>query len=286
MREEMIATVDGAVLLRVSASTDVGRKRAINEDSYLAASPVFLVADGMGGHAQGDRASHQVIEVFEHSIQFGQTTTPRAVLSAITTANTSVRGLSAPDAREESVAGSTLSGVALVDTENGTNQRWMAFNVGDSRVYSWDGSSLEQLTVDHSAVQELVDGGEITLAEAAHHPERNVITRAIGVDDEVEADVWLLPTGGNQCFMVCSDGLTKEVSDLEISSLFAEAERDAALPYLAQRLVAAALASGGSDNITVVIVEARMSSQEPSADRGNLRGVVPAFLEQTLPRVS
>jgi PPM family protein phosphatase len=286
LREEVIATVDGPLLLQVNASTDVGMKRAINEDSYLAAAPVFLVADGMGGHAHGDRASHQVVEVFEHAIEFGRATTPSAVLAAIAAANTAVRGLSAPDAREDSVAGSTLSGVALVETENGTNQRWMAFNVGDSRVYSWDGQSLAQLTVDHSAVQELINSGEITAEEAIHHQERNVITRAIGVDDDVEADIWLLPAGGTQCFMMCSDGLTKEVSDLEIGSLFAQAQRDSALPFLAQRLVSAALSSGGSDNITVVIVEAQMLPQQLSSDAGGVAGTVPAFLEQTLPRVS
>jgi serine/threonine protein phosphatase PrpC len=267
--------------LRVSAATDPGNVRAINEDSYLAAPPVFLVADGMGGHAHGDRASSRVVEVFA-SRHGGQSATSTAeIVASIRAANSAVRSLTEPTAVDLAIAGTTLTGVAIVQMDENEPPSWMAFNLGDSRVYRWDSPRLEQLTVDHSAVQELVDNGEITRAEAELHPERNIVTRAIGVDDDAEADVWLIPGGGTQCFLLCSDGLTKELSDARIAELLMDTVSDG--PSIAHRLVAAALASGGNDNVTVVVVEAQSIAAE-SATGSDSPSTMPPFLEETMPR--
>ncbi|WP_350349612.1 protein phosphatase 2C domain-containing protein [Agromyces sp. G08B096] len=261
-----------------SAATDVGRVRQVNEDSYLADAPVYLVADGMGGHARGDAASRAVVETFRRHLTAGTASTPEQVLDAIHSANDAVRALS--DAGDEgvAVAGTTLAGVALVDAGAGQGLKWMAFNVGDSRVYSWDGRRLRQVSVDHSAVQELVDAGLIDPADAERHPERNVITRALGADEYAEPDVWILPATGRQAFLLCSDGLTKEVDVDELAHILAEGGR-------ADELLAAALERGGRDNVTVVVVESEIGRPEDVDDETTRdRADAEADPEQTLPR--
>jgi serine/threonine protein phosphatase PrpC len=168
----------------------------------------------------------------------------------------------------------------------------MAFNVGDSRTYSWDGRTLAQLSVDHSAVQEMVDLGQITKEQAERHPHRNVVTRALGAEDEVDADIWILPARARQTFLLCSDGLTKELSDDEIARIIvfhdsqAQRESDGLPLTLAERLVNAAIAAGGSDNVTVVVVEAELAgvSGEGSSDDTVDRSALSGVLEDTRPR--
>jgi serine/threonine protein phosphatase PrpC len=261
------------VAVRISAATDVGLVRSANEDSYFAQFPFFLVADGMGGHANGDRASQEIVRVFSSRRKGRGPVREDAVLETIADANTAVRSLSPSDARSYAVAGSTLAGFALVETEQGV-PGWMVFNVGDSRVYSWRDGSLVRLTVDHSAVQELVERGEISALEAEYHPDRNVVTRAIGVDDAVQADVLLLPAGGRQVFLACSDGLTKEVSETRIAEILGQSEQTGSFAPLAKRLVAAALEAGGGDNVTVVVVETVWEHPEQG---------LPSELEDTVP---
>src|SRR5690349_17662092 len=183
----------------------------MNEDAYLAEAPLYLVADGMGGHARGDAASRAVIETFRRHIEAGRPTSPEQVLDAIHTSNDAVRALSGEGEEGTAVAGTTLTGVALVDAGEGPGFHWMVFNIGDSRVYPWDGRTLQQRGVDRSAVQELVEAGLIGAGDAERHPDRNVITRAIGAGELVDPDVWLIPAAGRQVFLVCSDGLAKEV---------------------------------------------------------------------------
>ncbi|WP_241973559.1 PP2C family serine/threonine-protein phosphatase [Cryobacterium sp. TMT2-15-1] len=252
-----------------SARSDVGRERKVNEDSFLAQAPVFLVADGMGGHAQGDVASQTVVRVFEEHIACDAPSTPERVLDAIHSSNDAVRDLSAVDDYGTAVSGTTLSGIAFVDAGDDVGFHWMAFNVGDSRVYTWDGHTLAQLSVDHSAVQEMVDAGLISRDEAEQHPERNVITRAIGTDESVDADVWLLPASGRHAFLICSDGLTKELGAAEIARILASYAGDS-LPSRSRAdvLVDAALARGGHDNVTVVYVESELGKpgQDDTAD--------------------
>jgi serine/threonine protein phosphatase PrpC len=236
----------------VSARSDVGAVRHVNEDSLLAADPVFVVADGMGGHARGDAASRTAVETLAASVPSGTLPTPDEVIAAIDEANAAVRALSGADESGVAVAGTTLTGVVRVrDPESGDEPRWMVVNVGDSRVYQWDGHVLQQLSVDHSAVQEMLDAGLITAEQALVHPERNVITRALGAEDLVDTDVLILPIEGHQTFLICSDGLTKELTDEQIAGILTDVRGD----HAADALVEAAVEAGGHDNVTVVVLE-------------------------------
>lgn len=261
------------VRFRISVASDRGRVRQVNEDSFLAVPPIFLVADGMGGHAFGDRASQLTARVLHNELGTELPLRPAAVLSAVREANARVQQID-----ENEFAGTTLAGVALVRDSDDARPHWMAFNIGDSRIYLWNDGVLTQLSVDHSAVQELVDGGVITALEASQHPDRNIVTRAIGVADEVAPDIWFLPAGGSQAFMICSDGLTKELDDQAIRAVL-DAEDGDVSP--ADRLVAAALAAGGVDNVTVVVVESELVDDEPADGMD----AVPERLEETLPRM-
>jgi serine/threonine protein phosphatase PrpC len=270
--------------------SDRGSVRRVNEDSFIATPPVFVVADGMGGHALGDRASQAAVATFADHFTEATPAAPRDVLEAIRAANDGVLALAA-ESEFGGISGTTLAGVAFVDVGGTDNYHWMAFNVGDSRIYSWDGRTLSQLSVDHSAVQELVDRGKLTAADARRHPNRNVVTRALGADDEVDPDVWILPTRRRQTFLLCSDGLTRELADDEIARIivFHDAEqlreKDSLPLSLAERLVRAAVSAGGSDNVTVVVVEselvgAQQLGDEDTRERATLDGV----LETTRPR--
>lgn len=262
-----LTRADEHVQLHVSAASDVGAVRQVNEDSYCATPPVFLVADGMGGHAYGDRASQTVAQEFAET--YGEIevapTTPEDVLRVIDRANTAVQGLVTEADGPGAVAGTTLSGVALVEAPDmGSDQlHWMIFNVGDSRVYGWNGRSLIQITVDHSAVQEMVSMGLITPADALIHPDRNVITRSVGSEEHVEVDIWLMPARGHQVFLICSDGLTKELDDAQIAELIlaygADPEPEVSL---AEMLVQTAVERGGRDNVTVAVVESSLDAAE------------------------
>jgi serine/threonine protein phosphatase PrpC len=209
------------------------------------------------------------------------------VLAAITAANDAVRGLTGDDGRRL-LSGSTLVGVVLAQANEGTTTHWMAFNVGDSRIYSWDGRLLEQLSVDHSAVQELIDAGRLTQAAARVHPERNVVTRAVGAEELVDADVWLLPVAGAQTFLICSDGLTKELSDDTIADLLARHGSDGSALSVSDALVGAANTAGGKDNITVIVLDSSVGGASLDDDRTGSRtgGLAPLaeHLEETRPR--
>ncbi len=276
---EDFAIGSGTVRLRHAGHSDVGAVRSNNEDSFLAAPPFWIVADGMGAHAHGDLASRSAVEVFD-GIRGDGAANAREVLRAVQDANTAVLGL-----RDGVLSGTTLTGVAIVEIE-GAGPHWMTFNVGDSRTYLWDGRRLEQQSVDHSAVQELIAAGVISPAEAALHPQRNVVTRALGAEDEIEPDVWLVPLRGRQTFLLCSDGLTKELDDEEIARIIVfhdqQVAREPDGPTLAERLVGAAVAAGGRDNVTVVVVESEVPDgafdPEETIDRD------PRLLEDTMPR--
>jgi len=264
---------DGSLELVVSALSDRGRVRAVNEDSYLASPPVFLVADGMGGHRFGDRASSATARAFAERIDADRPTTVAAVIAAMAESHRRVVELAGDEQ-----AGTTLSGIAVVQEPGDDQARWMAFNIGDSRLYSFAASSgLTQISVDHSAVQELIDLGEISRAEAETHPERNVITRALGSGPLPDPDVWLFPIEPDQLFLICSDGLTKELGDDQIAAVVAA---DADPAAVARELVGAALQAGASDNVTVVVVSARRAELRSSLDTD----AIPAHLETTLPR--
>jgi protein phosphatase len=253
-RARTVRLGDERLRLHATAATNIGVVRRANEDSLFADYPVFFVADGMGGHANGERASRRIVEEFDASTGSGSPTTTPAVLATIAAANTGVRALSARSARARAVAGSTLSGFALVDDHG--DPEWLIFNVGDSRVYLWQDETLRQVTVDHSAVQELVDAGEISSLQAEFHPDRNVVTRAIGVRADVKIDVRRVPLVGRQVLIACTDGLTRELSDDRIADILRSVDAGTTFAPAARRLVAAAVDAGGKDNVTVVALEA------------------------------
>ena len=254
-------TVHG-LTLRVGAATDVGRARDHNEDCPLAAGGLYLVADGMGGHAAGEVASRIAVETV-------QEVTSRAVVvrddvvRALTEANDRILRSVARHPAQTGM-GTTAAGLAIVS--QGGSSHWAVFNVGDSRVYRLATGRMEPVTVDHSEVRELVDAGLITEAEAARHPLRNVVTRSLGSDTMPAVDLWVFPPQPGERFLVCSDGLNGELSDAQISHLLSTHEdpQDAA-----EALVRAAVDAGGRDNVTVVVValDGRADSDDdPDAD--------------------
>lgn len=236
----------GSITLAWAATTDVGNRRQVNEDSYLATPPIFSVADGMGGHAAGDLASEAVVNRLAATFPSGFAT-PAAIGLALARAAQDIASLEGTSVLG---AGTTVTGVAL--TMSGDDPYFAVFNVGDSRVYHFSEAGLEQVTVDHSVVQELVDAGAITRAQADHHPDSNVITRAIGFNETPMPDYWLLPVEVGTRFLICSDGLTKEVDEQRIAELAGAGQ---SARQTAVSLVEAALEAGGRDNVTVLVVD-------------------------------
>jgi protein phosphatase len=253
--------------LRSGSATDVGRVRTINQDQMLAASPLFAVADGMGGHAAGEVASLTAIEALKAA--FEKDRSPAGLVAAAEEANRAVwdRGQTDPELRG---MGTTLVAVALVASDG--EERLAVIHVGDSRVYLLRQGELEQLTTDHSLVRELVDEGQLSEAEADVHPHRHVLTRALGVDPEVTVDdIQVLPVRGDR-YLLCSDGLPRELTDNQIASVLRRLEQPG---EAAKALVAEARARGGNDNITVVVVDvvddddqAKTASEALATDTG------------------
>jgi len=249
--------------LHHGASTDVGLVRKVNEDSYLVAPPVFVVADGMGGHSGGDVASRMVVEEFQ---RLAEAYDPRrgAELVSDALARAQARILDYGEAHRALQpgwhAGTTAVAAVLVDDDGVT--KWLLVNLGDSRIYRIVDGRLEQVSVDHSVVQELVDAGLLAEADAEDHPESNVITRAVGFRDDPRPDVWMLPIEPGMRLLLCSDGLTKEVDDRTIRRHLAEGGPAA---RTADGLMDAALAAGGRDNVTVVVIDVAAPAPAPRA---------------------
>jgi protein phosphatase len=229
------------------AATDVGRRRTLNEDAFLATPPLFLVADGMGGHQAGEIASATVIDEFSRLAGRPSLSIPE-MQEALRTARGRVNTL---PAGAGAGAGTTLAGVAIADVEG--EGYWLALNLGDSRTYRLSEGVLEQVSVDHSVVQELIDAGQLDAASAAQDSRRNVITRAIGAGSDSEADFWLLPAEEGDRILICSDGLPTEIDADRIDTIL-RTERSPQVA--AERLVREAVAAGGRDNVTAVVVDA------------------------------
>lgn len=243
------------VELHYGAATDVGLVREVNEDAYVAAPPIFVVADGMGGHDGGDVASRIVVEEFARLADDGYD--PRrgaeVVASTLDTCQQRIVDYArrkVDEGHRRWHAGTTVVAALLVADEDGP--KWLLANLGDSRIYRLVGDALEQVSVDHSLVQELVESGAITADDAATHPERHVITRALGGPGPAEADYFLLPLPSVERLVLCSDGINAMIDDAAILTILREAEdpRDAA-----DQLVAAAVAAGGRDNATAIVVD-------------------------------
>jgi serine/threonine protein phosphatase PrpC len=234
--------------LRWGSATDAGNSRAENEDSLLASAPVFLVADGMGGHQLGKEASSHVVDAFQPLTGL-EWLSLEDIDSAILRAVELVGALSEAT---HAAPGSTVTGLGLVHHEG--VPCWVVFNVGDSRTYRLRGSRLEQVTVDHSEAQELLDQG-MNATEVHTLGVGHVITRAIGggARGVPVVDQWLLPAHPGDRMLLCSDGLTDELPHEQIAAILqSPLEADDA----ARALVEGALTAGGRDNVTAVVVDA------------------------------
>jgi protein phosphatase len=243
------------VHLHSGAATDVGRVREINQDSYLASSPVFVVADGMGGHHGGEVASAIVVEEFGRLAEQGYDSTrgTAVVTACLRSAQQRIRAYGAEhrkDGQPDWYAGTTVVAALLCEDDEGP--KWLLVNLGDSRIYRVHDGRLDQVSVDHSVVQELLDAGEIDAATAAVHPERHVITRALGGPVLREPDFFVLPLSSAARLVLCSDGVSGMIDDDEMAEILRGSDdpRDAA-----ERIVAAAVDAGGQDNATAVVVD-------------------------------
>ncbi len=233
-----------------AALSDRGRKRSGNEDAYGLSLEhgAFVVCDGMGGAAAGEVASAMAVDEVMRRLKSrsGADPLPQAAEAAIEAANIAIYTRSQGN-RKLSGMGTTLVALAVEE------QRAWILNVGDSRGYLQRGGKLKQITLDHSLVEEQVRSGKMKPAEAEHSPLRNVITRALGTYSSVPADVFPIEVEPGDLFLLCTDGLTRELSDSLIESLLA---LDLALDKLCERLVKAANHAGGHDNITCLLVRA------------------------------
>ena len=239
-----------------AAVTDRGRKRPSNEDAfaYSIEHGVYLVCDGMGGAAAGEIASSVAVDEAMRVLSCRAADTagkPPAVLEdAVAAANDAIYSRAQRNHRLNGM-GTTL--VGLVAELAGDEQRVWVLNVGDSRCYRLRASRLEQLTSDHSLVEEQVRQGRMSPSEALRSPLRNVITRALGTQNRVTPDVFEVDTEPGDLFLLCSDGLTRELSDPLIESLL---KLDLSLEELCVRLVNSAKKAGGHDNITCLLIRA------------------------------
>lgn len=232
--------------LRWAGATDVGRVRSNNEDHYLARSGLWVVADGMGGHRGGEIASELACEAMTND--FTQPTVV-GLLDAIDAANTAVHNAGSNDP-DLSGMGTTVVALALVDEDN--EEVLAVANVGDSRAYRLTGGELEQLTEDHSLVADMVREGSLSPEEAATHPQRNILTRVLGVYDEIPVDIVTITPHHGDRYLLCSDGLFNEVPEDRIAAILRGVpEPDDAV----EELVQLAVGNGGRDNVTVVVVD-------------------------------
>ncbi|WP_035777217.1 protein phosphatase 2C domain-containing protein [Arthrobacter sp. H5] len=243
------------IRLNYGYASDRGLKRELNEDSLIAAEPVFAVADGMGGHEAGEIASGICVRTLgdswiigEHAPQFSAADLEELLHKADR------------DIREETggKAGTTLTGVVLV--QESAMPYWLFFNVGDSRTYRLSQGRFGQISVDHSEVQELVDLGQITAEEATVHPRRHVVTRALGTGEDTEADFWLMPVEEGDRILICSDGLSGELSDERIYALLSTLNNP---QHAADAMVQETLRSGARDNVSVIVLDATGVAGEP-----------------------
>ena len=238
--------------MKTFSMTDIGRKREINQDYVFATDEtignlpnLLVVADGMGGHRAGDFASRFTVEVLAEEVQNSKETHPEQILgNAIQTANERLMEEAAKDSRLEGM-GTTLVAATILD-----HVLYFA-NVGDSRLYLIN-KEIRQLSKDHSLVEEMVRLGGLTEEEAKHHPDKNIITRAMGVKDKVEPDFFEYRLKGGDTILMCSDGLTNMVDDDEIFQIVKSA-RD--IVEAVETLIQRANENGGSDNIGIVLAQ-------------------------------
>lgn len=240
----------GPVVLEVGVRSDVGCLRAHNEDSYLVGRQIWAVADGMGGQAAGEVASGIVVEQLRRADE-GGVLSQRALVDLVAEINAAILEHARKNPSTRGL-GSTVAGIASIEV--GGVRHWGVFNVGDSRVYRFRDGVLARETVDHNEAQHLVELGRLTPVDALTHPGRSVLTRSLGSVPAPQPDLLVLPQDRDETFLICSDGLTSEVSDAVISDTL----RNCSDPTKAvDRLVDLVLAHGARDNVTVIVVAVR-----------------------------
>ena len=246
--------------LAIGAATDTGNLRGQNEDAHIAEQNLFAVADGMGGHNAGEVASAMAIEHLR-SIALSGVSSAEAFAQVVRDLNSAIYA-SATSTTDQRGMGTTLTAAALLTPTDNVDQpsQIVIANVGDSRTYLLRSGELRQMSVDHSYVQELVTEGLLTVDEARTHPRRNIVTRALGIDEQVSVDTWTIPMFDGDRFMLCSDGLVDEVPLDEITEMMRE---HSAPQLIAERLVTAAKRHGGRDNITVIVVDVNINAAAP-----------------------
>lgn len=252
-------------MIKTANQTDIGRVRMVNEDravvqENLNGLVLAIVADGMGGHQAGDIASQMAVDIIHSELQtipMGASMEERKsrLKAAVELANEKIFSFAA---ERESYHGMGTTVVAVLADETTV----VAGHIGDSRAYQINAQGIEQLTEDHSLVNELVKSGQITREEASHHPRRNVLTRALGTEATIEVDIRDLTWNPGDILLLCSDGLSSLVSR---EQLLAVVNGDEALDSKAQRLVNEALEAGGDDNITVVLVSHTAGDEKVNA---------------------
>ena len=239
--------------MRIYSATDVGQKRKMNQDYVFASSDpignlpnLFVVADGMGGHNAGDYASSHAVSVVVEEIRQDRDFNPvKVIRHAIESANREIIEQAQKDEKLKGM-GTTM----VVSTVVG--QYAYVANVGDSRLYVAD-RELQQITRDHSLVQEMVRMGEISAEEARNHPDKNIITRALGAERTVDVDFFDLKLEPESVILMCSDGLSNMVEDSRIKEILSR--RDEALDERGRTLIGEANRNGGKDNIAIVLIE-------------------------------
>jgi len=243
--------------------TDVGRQRRGNEDSSYASAPVFVVADGMGGAQAGEVASQMVVDAFSAGLP--EEGSPEERLSVVVQkANQEIHNRSHSEAASAGM-GTTVT-AAYLDED-----AVVLAHVGDSRGYLLRDGELSRLTEDHSLVEELLRGGKLTEEEALEHPQRSVITRALGIEPIVEIDTWTYPLRPGDVVLLCSDGLTSMISEQQVQEVLVSAPD---LGTAADRLIDAANEAGGRDNITVLLFRVELADSEPAVDQPTI--IAPA----------
>jgi len=245
--------------LDLGAATDTGIIRGQNEDAHIAQQVLFAVADGMGGHNAGEVASAMAIEHLRGAA-LGGVASAEAFAQIIRDINSAIFSAATSTTNQRGM-GTTLAAAVLLapTTGNESFSQIVVANVGDSRTYLLRSGEFRQLSVDHSYVQELVTEGLLTVDEARVHPRRNIVTRALGIDENVSVDTWTLPLFDGDRFMLCSDGLVDEVPTNEIADTMRE---HIAPQVVAERLVSTAKRHGGRDNITVIVIDVKSVSSE------------------------
>ncbi|MGO9495283.1 MAG: Stp1/IreP family PP2C-type Ser/Thr phosphatase [Solirubrobacteraceae bacterium] len=245
-----------------TCKTDTGRQRRDNEDSAFARAPVFVVADGMGGAQAGEVASRIAVEAFEQGLPDSGSPEER-LATRVREANAQIYERSRAD-RGRAGMGTTLTAAYVDDTHVAIA------HVGDSRAYLFRDGTLQRLTQDHSLVDELVRRGKLTEEQAAEHPQRSIITRALGPEPDVEVDTWTYPARAGDVVLLCSDGLTSMISEERVKATLVEHDN---LDEAGDALIREANEAGGRDNITVVLFRLEEIGADEGAGEETMVGV-------------